>query len=81
MGSIELMEWIFYSYIIVAFATYSFFAFIYLFQSGQGFLNSVFYALLTMGSSVIWPLFYIYLAICYYFKLPNIHIDTLKQLY
>ena len=78
MGSFELMEWLFYSYVIIAFITYSFFAFIYLFEPGQSIFNSICYTLLTMGCALVWPIFYIYLVVCLYFKLPSIYTKYLK---
>lgn len=79
MGSFELMEWFFYSYVIIAVITYSFFAFIYLFEPGKGALDSICYTFLTMGCALTWPIFYMYLAVCFYFKLPNIYIEALNN--
>lgn len=78
MGSFELMEWFFYMYVIIAVITYSFFAFIYLFEPGQSVLDSMCYTFLTMSCALVWPMFYIYLVVCFYFKLPNIYIEYLK---
>lgn len=78
MGSFELMEWFFFSYVVITVITYSFFAFIYLFEPGQSTLNSICYTFLTMGCALVWPVFYIYLVVCFYFKLPSIYIEYLK---
>lgn len=73
------MELLFCIYVIIALVTYSFFALIYLFESGQKFESSVVFVLLTIGNAIIWPIFYIYLAICYYFKLSSTYIEFFQK--
>lgn len=79
MGGSKLMELLFCIYIAIALVTYSFFALVYLFEPGQKFIASVIFVFLTIGSAIIWPIFYIYLAICYYFKLPSMYIEFFQK--
>lgn len=73
------MKLLFCIYIIIALITYSFFALVYLFKPGRKFGSSVIFVGLTIGGVIIWPIFYIYLAICYYFQLPSIYIEFFKK--
>lgn len=73
------MKLLFCVYAIIALVTYSFFALVYLFKPGQKFMSSVIFVGLTIGGAIIWPIFYIYLAICYYFKLPSMYIEFFQK--
>lgn len=73
------MKLLFCVYATIALVTYSFFALVYLFKPGQKFISSVIFVGLTIGGAIIWPIFYIYLAICYYFKLPSMYIEFFQK--
>jgi hypothetical protein len=73
------MKLLFCLYVTIALVTYSFFALVYLFKPGQKLISSVIFVSLTIGGAIIWPIFYIYLAICNYFKLPSIYIEFFQK--
>lgn len=74
-----MLFWIFLLYTAVAFITYGFFACIFLFDGGKGFVESCIHCMATVGSAIVWPLFFIYLGICYVFNIPNTFLEILKQ--
>lgn len=65
----------FLAYTAIALITYSFFACIVLFDLDLNLKHSIIYGLLTVVNAALWPIFYLYLVVCYACKLPSTYLQ------